>query len=509
LRTINAPTLAPTPARRSLWQWVRSLWRGPAARTNAAPTRQIQHDEVSFGAEGRSGRRNHRSGLGGAIRISDDENRLFRSPGAWVDQARLMLRSDSKLGGAWEYVRGFQEAALEEAFFAPPEGDTSLEAQAAAAFWNENLGLADFRGRGRMWRPLRPQMTSILLWQAFGVSVHEELYTTGPWAAGGGREMIWLRSWEPRSASLIEEWHPSVDGDRWVAATMRRPDGFGRYRLPIGNDPEMPGKGSLHIAHDLEGGDPEGRLGSILRHCYGPWRIKRHALDQLHVGLDRWGSPIPVLRIFHKLAEDLGINPAELEDLRGIAEATLANLRAREESWAADSDVAEVREFGGNFQPQGIVEVINLLNHEQLTAFFMHWLVMGIAATHGSRSASLTHSNAVHQVGANYAERTAEEITAQTVARINAWNFGARWPVPRLILPGIRPNAAESVLPHMIQAIATGAVTPDDGIEEWIRRAGGAPTRFAPRGWRERLEAAKGGVVQVPGPGRPEGSINA
>lgn len=265
---------------------------------------------------------------------------------AWVRTARSMLRTDPVLAGAWAYVSQRQMGALERACWEP--ADSSAEARRNAAFLNENFGFAEFRGRGRLHKGIRAQWRSILMWQPVGAVLLEEVDHIAP--DRGGVPRIWLSSYEPRNLMGLESWIPSADGTRIIAAVMRDANGAD-YRLPISDDPTYPGRGSLHITADIEGGDPEGRMGAMLRAPYGFWRLKRLALDQLGVGLERWGSELPVGRINYQAAKLADVSDNRLREAKAAMQTLLRDMKAREESYALDSDLAEVRPFGARFDP--------------------------------------------------------------------------------------------------------------------------------------------------------------
>ena len=426
------------------------------------------------------------------------------------------VRVDGKIRGAIEFIMAHQVPMGADAYF-KPRGD-SPEAIRNANYANElfglgggeakKAGLESFEGRGKMCdASFAARFRTISNWQLDGFTLHEEIYYTAKGA--DGVERVWLRDLRPRWGGHVEGWHADDYGNI-CAATLRRPGitGAQTYRLPIANDPEHKGgiKGALHIALDIDGADdPEGRMGALLRACSGPQRLKEHLYNQLGIGAVRWAMPIPKVRVLTQIAEQAGVHIDTLVQAKALAAEAAAGFSSDDGSYLADSDLVEIGEFGGSFDPSGIVEVINLLNHEMLTALFMHWLAMGVAQSHGSGSAAITHGNAVLQVSRELAARTCREIERQTVRRMLEMNFAEVGPVPELVLPGIDPNPLSSV--DIVGAVNIGALTPTDDLEAVIRRQiPGVSLDFPSRHWADRLDRASATPSGGAG-GRPEGSV--
>lgn len=431
----------------------------------------------------------------------------FASMAAWATTARSMLRTDPVLSGAWAYVAQRQMGGLDESVYEPTE-DTQ-EARRNAAFANENMGLGEYKGRARMWKGLREQWRTIILWQPFGASLHEVLTFEAPDRSGVSR--LWLRSLEPRSLTRLEGWEPLPDQTGVAGAWMLRAGGD-RYYLPIdGSHPDLPGKRCLHIAADIEGGDPEGRLGAMLRPGYGYWRLKRLALDQLGVGLERWGSELPVGRINYEVLDRIqNSSDARLREARAQLRTALRDMKAREEAYALDSDIAEIRPFGARFEPAGLRDLIDTLNGQMLTGFFMQALVMGTQASGtGSYNNALVHQDGANQIYSNLAELTAEAFTQQVMRPLIRANFGEGSPIPRLVMRGVRTDPLPAMAPHLAQAAGYGGITPTDALEAALLRAAGLGATFPSRTPEDRLGRAPAPVAPGPGPGRPAGSVEA
>lgn len=482
-----------------------SRWWGLVTRRapRGRPSLPQPDDRVAGRPIGESGLTDRRWFTG----ISPDNEEIgsdFADMATWLRTARSMLRTDPVLAGAWAYVSQRQLGGLDRAYWQPADG--TKEAKRNADFLNENFGLGPFKGRGRMYKGLLAQWRSILTWQPFGACLLEEVDHVAPDA--GGVERVWLSSYEPRSLMRLESWIPSDDGTYMVAAIMRRYDGS-TYRLPICDDPEHPGRGSLYITSDVEGGDPEGRLGAMLRPAYGYWRLKRLALDQLGVGLERWGSELPVGRINYQAAKAADLSENRIREARAAMLSLLRDMKAREESYALESDIAEVRPFGARFEPDPLGGLIETLDRQMLTSFFMQGITLGVQAGGvGSYNAATVHHDGALQIMANMAELTAEAISEQTARRLIRLNYGPGSPVPRLILPGVRRDPMPEMAAHLAQAAGYGGITPTDDLEEALRVSAGLPTDTYPsRTWEERMGRTPPPPVAPPGPGRPPGPV--
>ena len=462
LRTLFARATIPVRARGFVAKRTpRTDQPGWIARTAARMFGRRRRRLPDLRTTGQSGERRH-GNRGGGWRQDSEFNRLdYGSTQEFFDELKK-TRLDSKIRGALEFIAGHQVgAALAGAYFRPR--GASVEAIRNANYANEAFGLGggealkngveSFEGDGQMESSFAKRFRTILNWQFDGFSVHEELYKINPGADGVAR--VWLKDLKPRYGGLVDKWHSNPETGEICAVTMRQArweGGTGTYRLPIKDDPEHDGgeKGSLHIYADIDGSDdPEGRMSGLLRAVSGPRILKEHLWNQLGIGATRWAMPIPKVRVLMQAAIDAGVDFDDLAAARDLAQQAAADFLSDQGAHLTESDLVEISEYGGSFDPAGIVEVINLLNHEQLTALFMQWLAMGVAQSHGSGSAAITHGNAVLQVSRALALRTAEEIELQTVARLLRMNFSEPGPIPELVLPGLEPNPlAASMIPR-------------------------------------------------------------
>ena len=476
-----------------------------------APRLKVDAGVVSSGGAKRS------QGWNG-WRPDDEFNKIdYGTPADFFDEMHKTYL-DAKVRGAVEYIMAHQVGAVHGGAYFRPRGD-SPEAIEAANFCNEMFGLGGdeaeqaglnrYEGRGKFKQDFAHRFRTISTWPLFGLSLHEEVYYSAPDA--NGDERTWLRDLKPVSGRNIREWHSDEATDEIVAVDMNRPRWDSRggwYRLPIKNDPEHTGgiKGALHISATATGSDdPEGRIDALLRAASPLRRFKEHCINQLGVGVKRWGSGTLQATFDAELAERLGLQPDTIKELNALAAQAMGDFQSDDGAYLLDSTVLKVGVVEGKFEPDGIVQSINLVDHSMLTTFFMHWLAMGVAQSHGSGAAAITHGNAVLQVVAATAQRTCRELERQTCARLLEINFGPDHPVPELVLPGIEPNPLAGV--DVVGMVGSGVLTPTDDVETVIRRQmPGVSLNFPSRTWQDRLNRATGGQGGGATGGRPEGS---
>lgn len=485
------------PARQA-W-WGARLWQALVSRRVPRGQPGGAERPGGHGVLGEPGLLERRRYYSGVSPDNEGQDSDFASMAEWMTAARAMLRTDPVLAGAWEFVAQRQLGGLDEADWVASE--QTQEARRYADFLNENFGLGEWKGRGRLWKGLRQQWRTIITWQPFGASLHEGVTYEARDRQGVMR--TWLRELAPRSLSRLEGWDPCEDGTGVQGAWLTRASGE-RYLLPIARHPDFPGKWSLLISADIEGGDPEGRMGAMLRRAYGAYRIKRLAGDELGVGLERWGAEMPVGRINYEIASRIpGMGDNRLREAERALERTMRDMRATEEAYARDSDLAEIRPFGARFDPTPINTLAEFLNREMLFSFYSQGLAMGAqASSPGAYNQALVHSDGSNQIIANLAEHTAEAVTLQVGQALIRQNFGEGAPVPWLRLSGIRTNPLPDMAAHIAQAMANGSMTPTDDVEAALRRASGLPVSFPSRSWEERMGRASGPAPAVPGPGR-------
>jgi hypothetical protein len=251
--------------------------------------------------------------------------------------------------------------------------------------------------------------------------------------------------------------------------------------------PEIPGDHLLFYAHDREGSAWQGQ--SILRPAYAPWLLKREMLRAHAIGNRRFNHGVPTVRW------DQGSDPtpAQILDAQRFASAA----RAGDQS-------------GGSLPPGAHLELVGLSGGVPDTLGFIEYLDQQMSRMVLAGMLDLGQTkNGSRALGAEFvdlflltiqalADDHASAVTAQTAARIVAYNFGDDEPVPCVEVSDV--GSKREVTVEALQGlIGSGAMEPDPELDAWIRRGWKLPARSTP--WVQPVKPGAAGGTDPLGPG--------
>lgn len=299
-----------------------------------------------------------------------------------------------------------------------------------------------------------------LLELVYGHMPFEQVYRilpTGP----GGLLQARLRKLAPRLPQTIAEIKVARDGGLEGLVQHDAP------RTGIARKPVMIGVDRLvWYAHDREGGAWQGQ--SALRSAYRPWRLKDEALRVWATSLRRNGIGQPV----YQGAQ----GEADLSKGREMAR----RARVSEVSGAAVP-------FGASLTFEGVRgslpdhrEFIKVQDEEIAAAVVAEFLKLGSSET-GSRALGEAFIEFfMHSLQAE-AQHIADVATSHVVEDLVDLNFGEDVQAPRVVVDDVGTDhrvTAEAIS----QLLTAGALTPDDGLEDYVRRSlYRLPARTTPR----------------------------
>jgi hypothetical protein len=252
--------------------------------------------------------------------------------------------------------------------------------------------------------------------------------------------------------------------------------------------PEIPAAQLLWYAHDREGSAWHGQ--SILRPAYAAWMLKREMLRAHAIGNRRFNHGVPTVRW------DPGSDPTPAQVADAAAYASAA--RAGDQS-------------GGSLPPGAHLELVGISGGVPDTLGFIEYLDQQMSRMVLAGMLDLGQTkNGSRALGAEFvdlflltiqalADDHASTVTAQTAARIVAYNFGDDEPVPAVEVSDV--GSKREVTVEALQGlIGSGALEPDPELDAWLRREWKLPARSTP--WVQ--PAAK--VGSGAGPADPNGA---
>jgi hypothetical protein len=312
-----------------------------------------------------------------------------------------------------------------------------------------------------------------LLDLVFGHSVFEERYDV----AGGRARLVGLSERMPTTLESI-----AVNDD----GTLK---GIRQYGRPQSENRLIPASHLLWYAHEREGSAWQGT--SLLRPAYAAWLLKREMLRALATGNRRFNHGVPTV----EWAPGSDPTPVQM---------------AQAQQYASAARVGD--QSGGSLPPGARLVLTGLTGGAPDTLGFVRYLdqQMSRIALAGMLDLGET-PNGSRALGAEFvdlflltiqtlADAHAEDITAQTCARIVAYNFGDDVPVPYVCVSDV--GSKREVTAEALQIlISSGAVEPDASLDAWIRREWRLPDRETP--WVGPAQPAPTPPAGMPAPPPP------
>lgn len=306
------------------------------------------------------------------------------------------------------------------------------------------------RTRGVRWSDL---CRLALLDKVFGHSVFEETYDVSDGSTAR------LAGLSERMPSTIEQILVNKDG------TLR---GMLQYGQPQGRNEEIPAAHLLWYAHEREGSAWQGT--SLLRPAYAAWLLKREMLRAHATGNRRFNMGVPTV---HWQA---GSDPTPRQVLEAQQYASAA--RTGDQSGGSLPPGAELRLVGLTGGVPDTLGFVRYLDQQMSRIALAGMLDLG-ETPNGSRALGAEFVDLFLLTIQTFADAHAETVTAQTAARICAYNYGPDAPVPTVCVSDV--GSKREVTAEALQIlISSGAVEPDPSLDAWVRREWRLPVREIP-----------------------------
>lgn len=257
-----------------------------------------------------------------------------------------------------------------------------------------------------------------------------------------------------------------------------------QYGQPNNADKPIPAERLLWYAHEREGSAWQGT--SLLRPAYAAWLLKREMLRAHATGNRRFNHGVPT--VFWAPGSDP--TPSQIADAAAYASAA----RAGDQSGGAMPPGAHLELVGISGGVPDTLGFIRYLDQQMSRIALAGMLDLG-ETPNGSRALGAEFVDLFLLTIQAFAEEQAEALTAQTVARLVAYNYGPDAAVPYVCVADV--GSKREVTVEAIQGLVrSGAVEPDPALDEWIRREWQLPQRVTP--WVQPVERT----------GKPQGAVS-
>jgi hypothetical protein len=432
-------------------------------------------------------------------RIDDLEHNPKLTPDLW--------RGNREPGIVHEMVRGDPVCAAIARAWRLHLAAVPIDVEPAEPKDGPSLRLAEFV-RANLWEYMRGGMGR---WreEASGFPI----YTPGVWelvwgvddragaAHGFDGPAVILQALEPRMPWTIQRW-VRQEGDWSIQQYATYGDSAymddGRPVPRNWQPPPIHWRKLLRLTHDPLGDDPEGT--SLHRPNWAPWTLRQIINNLKAIAAQRGAHSVPLARPGPNA--NPGDIPAVKQALRHFAAGAEQYLMLPATDW--ELELPKIDTILGELSA-----VFDAAGRDMTVGALVPWLVTG---TGGTGSYALID-------GQMDPYKLALEASAAVMVR--AFNEGPDAIIKQIVdqnAPGVRAypwikvgrlalGSLSAYLGMVKDAVATGIVLPDMGLDEWYRDRTGAPvmSEESRAAWRYRLQNAGGPVeiVAPPAPGIP------
>lgn len=272
----------------------------------------------------------------------------------------------------------------------------------------------------------------------------------------------------PLSQDSIDEWVWGETGD--LIGLWQRVEGeHGRNYVPLAK--------CVHFVRPTAKRDPEGR--SLLRNAFRPYFFRTAIEEYEAIGAERNLSGLPYMTVPPGLLTEGG----DPDELREWEEMVRRVRRDEQEGLILPAEEIDGGKTGYKFgviatgvNPSEADPIIQRHERGELLAVLCEFLALGASSTGSFALASSQTSTLSHALGA-LLRFVLGAFNAQEVPRLGRMNN-----FPTALLPTLQAGDIEDVDLGVIGAfltasIGSGALTPDDNLEEHLRRVAHFPPR--------------------------------
>ena len=400
-----------------------------------------------------------------------------------------MVNNDSTIGAVMFAI----EMLMRQCTFSVEPGGNSAKDKEAAEFVESCMN--------DMERTWADTLSEILSFLTYGFSYHEIVYkrrvgkTSSPITNSKHDDgLIGWRKLPIRAQDTLEGWMYKGGTDDLTGMVQAPPPDFGQITIPI--------EKALHFRTRSKKDNPEGQ--SILRTAYRDWYFKKRLCEIEAYGMERDLAGFPVLYA----PPDMNIwdmNDAEMVQALTQAENIVASIRrdAREGLVLPGGDNGwklELLTSGGRrqFDTNAVIE---RYNKNIATSVLADFVMLGQQQV-GSFALADSKTKIFALAIGTYLDVVCEVFNNQGIPRlidINGDHFKGITDYPKMVHSDIEEPDLQQYAAFIKEMVGVGILTPDEALEEEVRRVGGLP---------EKLETAPPREMQ-PGENGQNGKIES
>jgi hypothetical protein len=227
---------------------------------------------------------------------------------------------------------------------------------------------------------------------------------------------------------------------------------------------DIPAEYILLFTMNREGSNYEGI--SLLRNCYGNWFRKEHYMRMNAIGIERFAIPTPIATI---------PQGAQGTEQYGALVNALEVYTTHESNYLIVPEGFTIDFHNNVYDPSKVEASIDAEDKRMTKVFLANFLELGLGGKGGAYALSNDLSDFFLGGIKGVANIVCEGINQIIIPRMIKMNFGPQLVYPKLKVSGIDDKAGEE-LSRMLKEMADSQyITPDDQLEEHLRKRMGLP----------------------------------
>jgi hypothetical protein len=341
-------------------------------------------------------------------------------------------------------------------------------------------------------QPWDEVVRNALLMLDFGCAIHEDVWT-------GDGNYIRLRRLADRAPLTFYRWHVDQDGETLLAIEQYGYRGF-QFKNVL-----LPAEKLCRFTYQQESANFWGI--ALQRAMYPHWYIKSQLYRIDSIANERNALGIPVYKL----------SPGFSKEDKAAAYNFVTQLATHEATGLVEppgDQYSGLRIVGYEGRLRDVMPSIQHHNSMISIAALAMFMQLGQEGKGGSRALGESHGSFFLLALQNLADQIAATITATTVRRLVAFNFGDDAPVPRLVAANVQSRDVAELADTLTKFATAGLAISDESLRDFIREELALPEETkalkgavaAPRGLTiaDENDIKSGGEIQGKGAGQVE-----
>ncbi|MFI3254443.1 MAG: hypothetical protein R3Y63_08940 [Eubacteriales bacterium] len=335
-------------------------------------------------------------------------------------------------------------------------------------------------------------ISEALSFLTYGWSWHEIVYKRRSPNSKHGKSKFsdHLIGWKKlplRSQSTLHHWEFDETNDDLLGMWQSAPPYYKQVFIPK--------EKSLHFRTKSQKGNPEGR--SILRNAYRSWFFKKRLQELEGIGIERDLAGLPVLIT----PEGLDLFAPENAGQKAVADRIVRTIKR-------DENEGLVLPYGwdlkllssGGSRQNDTNQVIERYDTKIASTMLTDFVQLGHEGV-GSYALSSDKTALFSTALGSFMDMICQVMNTQAIPKLidlNKEAFHNITDYPKLIHGDIETRNLEELGSFLKNAVGTGTITPDNALEEYLRREAGLPERDEESTYEMNGTATSGYTYQPP-----------